>query len=245
LIVSDNPNPIGNPGVGNPIVGGSTISVSVDGDRAKVLGLSSFAVPDSLTHNQIVDGISRFTFSVGDDNVEAETTDTVAVIVDVVSGVGSLPAGGNGSVSVQDFVTFLAVPTPTPTATLTSTPLPTQTPTPVPPAISPQQATLLAGTGAPPTGCNGAVQSFVITGGSPPFEVFAGGGCVSVTSVPTSGGSFVYTAGNSAGNFTITVTDALGKVANAGVAVNAQATATTVPTSTPTAVPTSTPTATP
>ena len=116
LIVSDNPNPIGNPGVGNPIVGGSEISVRVDGDRGKVLGLNTFTVPDARTNNQIVDGISRFGFTVSDDNAEAETTDTVAVIVDVTSGVGSLPAGGNGSVSAQDFVTFLAVPTPTPTA---------------------------------------------------------------------------------------------------------------------------------
>ncbi|MDD1762920.1 MAG: Ig-like domain-containing protein, partial [Methanothrix sp.] len=66
---------------------------------------------------------------------------------------------------------------------------------------------------------NGAVQSFIVTGGAPPFFLSAAGGCLSTTSVSVSGGSFTYAAGNTPGNFSILVTDALGRTASAGVAV--------------------------
>jgi len=125
LIVSDNPDPIGRPGVGNPIVGGSTISVSVSGGRGRVLGISSFTLPDAQTNNLIVDGISRFFFTVIDNAPTSSEPSTDAVIVAIESDIGGLPAGGNGSVSVQDAVTFEAAATPTPTVEPTGTPVPT------------------------------------------------------------------------------------------------------------------------
>jgi hypothetical protein len=240
LIVSDNPNPIGNAGFGNPIVGGSTVSVTLNGTRGRLLGLDNFTLPDAQTNNLIIDGVNRFGFSVVDNAPDSTTAETDAVIVTVTSSPGSLPAGGNGSATVQSFITFLAAPTPTPTGTPlppTATPNPTATPTSAPPAIAPPQVTLSVGAGAPPNACNGAGQTFVVTGGSPPFTVSAGGGCVSVTSVPTSGASFLYTAGNLVGAYSITVTDALGRSAAAGVTVQGP------PTPTPTATPISTGTA--
>jgi hypothetical protein len=242
LIVSDNPDPIGNPGVGNPIVGGSQLAVTTDGNRARVVGLSDFTLPDAMTFNRLIDGINRFHFTVLDKDPEATKSEVDVITVKITSDVNSLPGGGNGSVTVSDLITFLALPTPTPTITASFTPTatPTQaaspTPTALPPVIAPTQAILAAGAGAPPNGCTGGTQTFVVTGGSPPFTVYAGGGCVSVGSVPVSGGSFIFTAGNALGNFSITVTDAAGKTASAGVTV--QGPPTPPPTSTP--IPTST-----
>jgi hypothetical protein len=248
LIISDNPDPIGNPGIGNPIVGGSNISVSVDGSRAKVLGFNSFTMPDALTNDLIVGGLSRFEFTVTDQAPNSADPETDAVTVNITSAVGSLPAGGNGSAMVTSLITFLGAPTVTPTSTPIPTATPSSTPTAVPPVVVPSEATLALGTGAPPTGCNGSTQTFVVTGGSPPFTVFGGGGCVSTASVATSGQSFVFTAGNTLGDFTITVTDALGRTASAGVTVQGPPTptetATVPPPSTPTVTPTVPPTAT-
>jgi hypothetical protein len=105
------------------------------------------------------------------------------------------------------------------------------------------QTTLAGGSGAPPNTCNGSTQTFVVTGGSAPFNVFAGGGCISTNSVPTSGGSFTFTAGNTLGDFSVTVTDSLGRTASAGVTVLGPPTPTL--TATPPATPISTATATP
>jgi hypothetical protein len=240
LIISDNPDPIGNPGVGNPIVGGSAVSVTVQGGRGQVLGLSSFTIPDAQTNDRIVDGINRFQFSVSDNQPTATLSTAASVVVTISSAPGSLPGGGNGSVSIQSPLTFLAAPTPTPTPSLTATITPTLTPTPAPPAIAPTQSTLAGGSGAPPNACNGSPQTFVVTGGSPPFTVFAGGGCVSITSVPTSGGSFTFTAGNTLGDFSITVTDAIGRTASAGVTVLGPPTPTATQTVPPTVPPTAT-----
>ncbi|MFN8625445.1 MAG: Ig-like domain-containing protein [Candidatus Binatia bacterium] len=230
LWVSDNPNMIGF-GVGNPIVGGSTVSLAVVGGRAKINGLSTFTLPDAQTLNQ-VNEINKFPFTVTDGNPTAATAQTDTIVATITSAPGSLPAGGNGSLTIQSGITFLAAPTPTPAATATFTPSPTATPvasptpTPLPPSVAPLQAFLAAGSGAPPIGCNGATQTFVVTGGSPPFTVFPGGGCISTNSVPASGGSFVFTAGSTLGNFTITVTDAAGKTASAGVTIQGPATPT-------------------
>lgn len=245
VTVSDNPDPIGNPGVGNPLVGGSTIDVSVNGTRGRIVGLSNFTLPDAQTLDRIVDGVNRFVFSVVDTSPASTSADTSAVVVTVRSDPQSLPAGGNGSATVQSLISFLPVPTqtftatptftetPTPTftptatftntPTLTFTPTPTFTPTATPqlPGIAPAQTTLAAGLGAPPAACNGATQSFVVTGGSPPFTLSATGGCLNTTSVATSGGSFTFTAGNALGDFHITATDALARTASATVTVQA------------------------
>jgi Big-like domain-containing protein len=239
LIISDNPDPLGQPGIGNPIVGGSTVTLAVIGDRGRVIGTSSFTLPDAQTNDLIIGGINRFEFTVGDTAPAATNASASAVVVTVTSAVGSLPAGGNGSVTVQDVVTFLAIPTPTftETPTFTATPTftptdtftptntstPTLTPTPTPqlPSIQPGQVALSAGLGAPPLGCNGATQTFTVTGGAPPFGIAATGGCVSTASVAVSGGTVAYVAGNQIGNFTVTVTDALGRITNAAVGVHA------------------------
>jgi hypothetical protein len=94
---------------------------------------------------------------------------------------------------------------------------PTATPTVQPPNIAPSGATLWAGV-EPPPGCNGIAQIFTVTGGAPPFTISASGaGCLNTTVVPASGGSFTFTAGNEVGTFLITATDALGRIATAGV----------------------------
>src|SRR5262249_14757271 len=44
---------------------------------------------------------------------------------------------------------------------------------------------------------------FVIVGGTPPYNIVANGGTANPTTVAASGGSFIYTAGATAGTFTI------------------------------------------
>jgi hypothetical protein len=90
----------------------------------------------------------------------------------------------------------------------------------------------LAGDGAPPNGCNGEIQTFVITGGRPPFTVGATGGCISASSVPESPGTVLYTAGSTPGNYTITVTDAVGRTTTINVKVQGPPTPTVPPTAT-------------
>ena len=245
LIISDNPDPIGNPGVGNPIVGGSNVTVAVQGGRGQVLGLSNFTIADAQTNNRIIDGINRFQFTVGDDAPNSTISVPGAVLVTITSAPGTLLGGGNGSVSLQSPITFLVAPTPTSTVTTTATSVPTPTPTTLPPAIVPLQSTLAAGTGAQPNACNGSTQTFVVTGGSPPFTVFGGGGCISTTSVLTSGGSFTFTAGNTLGDFAVTVTDNVGRTASAGVTVLGPPTPTVTSTAPPTVTPSATQTALP
>jgi Bacterial Ig-like domain (group 1) len=134
LLVSDNPDMLGSPGVGNPIVGGSTVSITVNGGRGKINGLSSFTLPDAMTLDHL-SGINRFPFSVSDGNPAATTDETDVIIATVTSDRESLPAGGNGSVTLQSAITFLAVPSPTPTVappTNTAPPTATKVPTPAP-----------------------------------------------------------------------------------------------------------------
>jgi hypothetical protein len=237
LIVSDNPDPLGNPGAGNPIVGGSKLNVSIDGNRGRVVGFSGFTLPDAMTFDHVVDGINRFQFTVVDKAPESTTTETDGVVVNVTSDPGSLPGGGNGSVSLTSLISFEAAPTPTPTPSPTPPPTPTPTPTPPPPVIAPLQAVLLVGTGALPTTCNGAGQTFVVTGGTPPMRVSAGGGCISTDTITASGGTFTYTAGNVIGDFTIVVTDAQAKTAQAGVRIQGPPTPTFTETPTVTNTP--------
>jgi len=248
LIVSDNPDPIGNPGVGNPIVSGSQLAITVQGSRARVLGLNTFTFGDGFTNDQLIDGLNRFHFSITDNDPQATMNEVDGLTITVTSEEPhTFPVsgpGGNGDVTITSVLTFLAAPTATPTNTPNPTATPSPIPTPVPPAVLPLQTSLALGTGASPNDCNGATQTFVVTGGSPPFTVAAGGGCLSLTSVPASGGTFLFTAGNVLGNFTITVTDALGKTASAGVTVQGPPTPTPSITSTP-APPTITPTPTP
>jgi len=156
LIVSDNPDPIGNPGVGNPIVGGSTLNIELQkGGRARLVGPTSFTLPDAFTNNQIVDGINRFHFTVIDDQPTSATPAIDALVVTVTS--KELPAGGNGSVALSVPIVLLGYVTPTPsrtpappTATATWTPTPTPTleagqPTPTPVRTATQTPTVPVG----------------------------------------------------------------------------------------------------
>lgn len=108
---------------GNPIVGGSTVTIAVSG-RARLLGPASFSIVDAQTFGQFVDGVNLFRFSVIDNAPNSQTSETDSLIVTVTS--ANLPAGGNVSVIVTDIITFLAAaaPTPTPTVPPTATPLP-------------------------------------------------------------------------------------------------------------------------
>lgn len=222
---------------GNPIVGGSTLSISINGARGRLLGPTNLTLADAQTLGQIIDGINRFKFSVVDNAPTASTPETDAIIVTVTS--AGLPAGGNGSVILTDVITFEAAAPPSATPNATATPI-TE-----PPAIVPGNATLAEGSGAPPNSCNGGSQTFVVTGGSPPFAVFGGGGCVSLGSVPVSGGSFIFIAGNIPGSYAITVSDALGRTASAGVTVTGPPTPLATDTAAPTMTAAPTATATP
>ncbi len=269
LLVSDNPDPLTFPAVGNPLVGGSNIKIAYGGARGKILGVSDITLPDAFTNNHIVSGLSRFEFLLVDKQPTG-MQEVDSVNVSITSDSSGVAPGGNGSVEISYPVVFLGAPTPTPTVTATptstntETPTPsptvtntpsatatatptvsaTPTPTPPPPVLLPNAATLAQGTGGPPSTCNGASQTFVIQDGTPPFNVFAGGGCVSVNQVTVSGGSFLYTAGNTPGTYTVTLTDAAGRTASAGVVVIGPPTPTLTVTGTlpPSATPTITPT---
>jgi len=222
----------------NPLVGGSTISVSLVGSDGRIVGIpSSIRLPDAESFNAIIPGLNQFQFQVVDNN-PGKRTETQPLTVNVsVQSDGTSGAGGNGSVFASANGVLEAAATPVPTSTPTATPIPTATVTPPPLVIAPSQATLAGGSGAPPTSCNGATQTFIVSGGTPPYTVFGGGGCISTSTVSTSGGSFIFTAGDQLGNFTVTVTDAQSKTASAGVTVLGPPT----PTITPTLPPTNTP----
>src|SRR5262249_48863922 len=63
----------------------------------------------------------------------------------------------------------------------------------------------------------GTGQTFVVTGGSPPFTIAGPSGCLNTTTVTTSGGSFTYKAGSAVGDSVVTATDAIGRTTTAGV----------------------------
>ena len=116
-------------------------------------------------------------------------------------------AGTSISARTSFFLPELAGPAPTPVPTPAPTPAPT--PTAGPPSIVPSAATLDVGQS----------QVFALSGGTPPYSVNASGGSASPTTVPSSGGTFTYTA-STPGNFTIVVSDSNGQVASAQVTNN-------------------------
>ncbi len=133
--------------MGNPIVGDSTISIQVQGDRGRVVGVSQFTIPDAFTNNALLPGLSRFSFAVVDTTADATGSSTSTVIVTVTS--SGLAAGGNGNRTVAQAITFLAAATPTPTAMPTSTATATLPPTPTPTATPSATATLEPGQPTP------------------------------------------------------------------------------------------------
>ena len=73
----------------NPLVGGSTITVTVEG--GKVSG-GTITVPDGESFNQIVPGLTRFSFVVADPEPgDGKPAVSTAVVVTVVS------ENGNGT----------------------------------------------------------------------------------------------------------------------------------------------------
>ena len=232
----------------NPLVGGSTISVALEGDGAEIVGIpGTITLPDAQSFGSLLPGLNSFTFFVIDSaQGEPTTTSNLAVNVTIASDGGG-DAGGNGSVFVASLGQLLppptgtGIPTPTLTPTPTSTPTPTDTltptftPTPTVtatptstasatatdtpglPAVSPQQASLIAGVNGPP-GCDGQSQEFTITGARPPFTLAATGGCLSATTV-ASGATVTFTAGGSAGEAALSVTDALDRTVEVPVLI--------------------------
>lgn len=222
LIVSDNPDPIGNPGAGNPLVSGSRIEVSYGGDRGRVVGLSDLTLGDIFTNNQIIDGANRFYFTLVDDELEPMGPETDALNVKITSDPEGTAPGGNGSVSFSRLVTFEGPPTPTPTHTPTATPTPTltQTSTPTATATATPTATQTFTSTATPT----ETQTPTMTTTSPPTST------PTATPLSTPAAAFVRidqiltaVTDNRDGSFTTIinalVTDSSGAVVNDGIPV--------------------------
>jgi hypothetical protein len=113
--------------LGNPIVGGSTVNITINGP-GELLGIEPTFVLDDRRSGGTV-----FNFAVGDSEPGmGDADEAIGVTVSISS--SGLPAGGNGSLSLGSIGTVLAAPTPTPSNTLqpTATDTPTVTPTDTP-----------------------------------------------------------------------------------------------------------------
>jgi Bacterial Ig-like domain (group 1) len=232
----------------NPLVGGSTVSVALEGGGASIAGIpGTITLPDSQSFGSLVPGLNTFSFFVVDD-AQGEPTAPANLAVNVtISSNGAGGAGGNGSVFVSSLGQLLppptgtAIPTPTLTPTQTSTPTPTDTltptftPTPTVTATptSTASATATDTPGLPavspqqaslfagvngPPGCDGQNQQFTITGARPPFTLAATSGCLSATTVG-SGATVTFTAGGTTGEAALSVTDTLGRTVEAPVII--------------------------
>jgi hypothetical protein len=174
---------------GNPLIGGSTISISVD-DPGKLVGFpSTITVPDTETFGQIVNGINRFTFLVVDDNPGTGDADKqIGVTVSVDS--ADLPAGGNGSSSISSVGVIERAPTPTetpiPTATSADTPTATatvtRTATPVD-TSTPVPTTTVTGT-ATPMDTSTPAPTATVTATATPMDTSTPGPTATSTSAP-------------------------------------------------------------
>jgi adhesin/invasin len=79
-------------------------------------------------------------------------------------------------------------------------------------AISPSSITLAPGESS----------TFIVVGGTPPYNIAASGGTLDKNQVAASGGSFTYTAGTQTGSFEIFAIDTAGKQAKATVTITAE-----------------------
>jgi hypothetical protein len=232
----------------NPLVGGSTINISLSGEGAEIIGIpGSIVLPDAQTFGSLVTGLNSFSFFVVDAEEGAPTTtEDIAVNVQVTSAGGD-GAGGNGSAFVSSIGELLppptgtGIPTPTVTPTQTLTPTPTDTFTPTLTNTPTLTATPTATASATPTdtpglpsvspqqatllagvngapSCDGSSQQFTINGARPPFALSATGGCLSTTSVGA-GGVVTFTAGGTIGEAMLSVTDALDRTINVPIIV--------------------------
>lgn len=117
----------------NPLVGGSEISFSIDGEGAKLFGVpNSITLPDAESFGAVIPGLNRFDFVVVDERgPEAQTkAANIAVNVSITSQSDGFAPGGNGSVFASAVGQLAAAPTSTPAATPTVTPTETTTPSP-------------------------------------------------------------------------------------------------------------------
>jgi len=123
----------------NPLVGGSQITIELQGAGAELFGVpGTITLPDAASFGALLPGLNSFTFTVFDDALgEPMTIENLAVNVRIDSdGDGAAP-GGNGSIFISAVGQLLPAPTntpvptetPTPTATRTETPTSTPTPT--------------------------------------------------------------------------------------------------------------------
>ncbi len=115
----------------NPLVGGTTITITPS-EGLELRGLpASFTLPDAQSFGESINGLNVFTFTVVDaEPGEGEVNESVEVLVSIDSPPSTTAPGGNGSLSVSRQGTLLAAPTPIPTATNTNTVAPTDTPAP-------------------------------------------------------------------------------------------------------------------
>ena len=121
--------------LGNPLVGGTQVSIAVD-TPGKLVGIpSTFTLPDTETFGQLVNGVNRFSFLVVDNEPGTGDADKQIGVTVTVNSSG-LPAGGNGSTSTGSVGVIQRVPPPTNTPTFTATPPPTATRTDTPPATA-------------------------------------------------------------------------------------------------------------
>jgi hypothetical protein len=208
---------------------------------------SSVTLPDAESFGALLPGLNTFDFAVVDAMPGQRTAAVpLSVNVTITSEGGAAP-GGNGSLFLSASGVLLPPPTGTPFPTATVTPTETLTPTPTAsftptltptptvtatptntasatptdtpglPAISPLQATLLAGVDAAPN-CDGQSQQFTITGARPPFTLSATGGCLSATTVDA-GAMVTFTAGDTVGSGMLQVTDALNRTTSAPISI--------------------------
>lgn len=117
------------------------------------------------------------------------------------------PRSASGGTTV---ITATAGGIPPQSFTITLPPCPFDL-TPGTPSIFPPQVTL----------SQGQSNTFVIVGGTPPYNIVANGGTATPLTVAASGGSFIYTAGATAGTFTIIATDSANQVTQATVTITA------------------------
>lgn len=124
----------------NPLVGGSQISIELQGSGAELFGVpATITLPDAESFGALLPGLNVFSFTVFDEAVgEPTTVENLAVNVRIASaGDGLVAPGGNGSAFISAVGQLLPAPTttpvptetPTPTATFTATPTVTPTPT--------------------------------------------------------------------------------------------------------------------
>lgn len=131
----------------NPLVGGSTVSISVEQGEVSLQGIdASVTIPDAESGGSLIDGLNLFRFSLVDAAPGEGDSDEEVIIRIAVSSPrrGQAPGGNNDAVR---FVrgTLRAVPTPTPTATPTVTPTDTPTTTPTfTPTFTPTPTTIPA-----------------------------------------------------------------------------------------------------